>query len=41
MDGHSNIKIANMYNVNPDTISRINTGKTYYDDSYTYPLRDN
>ena len=41
LDGHSNIKIAQMYNVNPDTISHINTGKRYYDNNYIYPLRNN
>lgn len=30
-----------MYKVHPDTISHINTGKRYYDDRYTYPLRNN
>jgi len=36
---YSNVYISNIYNVHPDTIGRINQGKTYYNSSLTYPIR--
>lgn len=41
MDGNSNINIAKDFNVHPDTISHINTGKKYFDPMFDYPLRKN
>lgn len=40
LDGHSNKKIAEEFNVVPDTISRINTGLNYRKEGYNFPLRN-
>lgn len=39
LEGYSNKFIAEKYNVSPDTISCINTGKRYRKMGYSYPLR--
>lgn len=39
LDGHSNVFIAQQFNVHPDTIGRINNGKRYYNSNYNYPIR--
>lgn len=40
LDGHSNKKIAEEFNVVPDTISKINTGLKYRKEGYNFPLRN-
>lgn len=37
--GLSNLEIADKFELNPETISRINCGKTYYDQTRDYPIR--
>ena len=37
--GESNIDIGKIYNINADTVGRINNGKTYYNEDLEYPLR--
>lgn len=39
LDGHSNVFIAQQFNVHPDTIGKINNGKRYYNLNYAYPIR--
>ena len=38
-NGESNIDIGKIYNINADTIGKINNGKTYYNENLEYPLR--
>lgn len=40
LDGRSNKKIAEEFNVSPDTISKINTGLKYKKEGYNFPLRN-
>lgn len=35
----TNIEIGKKYNLHPDTIGRINQGKTYFNDKLDYPIR--
>lgn len=35
----TNVYIGKLYNVHPDTIGRINQGKTYFDKNRKYPIR--
>lgn len=35
----TNIYISELYNVHPDTIGKINQGKTYFDKNRNYPIR--
>ena len=37
--GYSNVKISSIFKCHPDTISKINVGKTYYNSFLTYPIR--
>ena len=37
----TNVYIAKIYNVHPDTIGHINTGKRYYNSNIQYPIRKN
>lgn len=39
MQGKTNLYIANIYGVHPDTIGKINTGKHYTQDNIDYPIR--
>lgn len=38
-ENKTNVFISSLYNVHPDTIGKINQGKTYYNASLTYPIR--
>ena len=38
-EGKTNTFIANIYNLHPDTIGKINQGKHYYNDNLEYPIR--
>lgn len=37
--GYSNVKISSKFHCYPDTIGHINTGKTYYNPNFDYPIR--
>lgn len=37
--GHTNVEIGKVFNCHPDTIGHVNTGKTYYNPDFDYPLR--
>ena len=39
-EGFSNVKIANKYNLHPDTIGRVNQGRSYFDKDISYPIRE-
>lgn len=38
-EGKTNIEIGKKYNLHPDTIGKINQGKTYFNPSLDYPIR--
>lgn len=40
-DNKTNIEIGEKYNLHPDTIGRINQGKTYFNEKLDYPIRKN
>lgn len=37
--GRTNVYISEIYSVHPDTIGKINNGRTYYQPSFKYPIR--
>lgn len=39
-DGKSNVEIGERFKLHPDTIGRINVGKTYYNENLNYPIRE-